>query len=227
MAVAHYLEALDWQREFIKIHAILGGKNPHPQTFLVGGMAMPVDPDCQAVAQHRHDRAAQASSSRKAQRLRRPGLHPGPAGGRLVLQGLGGRSAAASATTSSTASTRRPTAASRRCSAVAASSCGQEPRRKVDPVDPTEDHRVRRRTPGTSTAAETQRAAPLRRRDRRPTTPAPSRRTSSLDTDREVLAGSRRRATTAQPMEVGPLARMLVPYASGHKRGARRWSTAC
>ena len=48
MAVAHYLEALDWQREFIKIHAILGGKNPHLQSFLVGGMATPVDPDSQA-----------------------------------------------------------------------------------------------------------------------------------------------------------------------------------
>ena len=45
MAVAHYLEALDWQREFIRIHAILGGKNPHLQSFLVGGMATPVDPD--------------------------------------------------------------------------------------------------------------------------------------------------------------------------------------
>jgi [NiFe] hydrogenase large subunit/hydrogenase large subunit len=48
MAVAHYLEALDWQREVIKIHAVLGGKNPHPQSFLVGGMAVPVDPDEQA-----------------------------------------------------------------------------------------------------------------------------------------------------------------------------------
>src|SRR5579885_2672058 len=48
MAVAHYLEALDWQREFIKIHAVLGGKNPHLQSFLVGGMATPVDPDQQA-----------------------------------------------------------------------------------------------------------------------------------------------------------------------------------
>jgi hydrogenase large subunit len=48
MAVAHYLEALDWQREFIKIHAILGGKNPHLQSFLVGGMATPVDPNSQA-----------------------------------------------------------------------------------------------------------------------------------------------------------------------------------
>ena len=44
LAVAHYLEALDWQREIIKMHAILGGKNPHPQTYLVGGMALPVDP---------------------------------------------------------------------------------------------------------------------------------------------------------------------------------------
>jgi hydrogenase large subunit len=48
MAVAHYLEALDWQREVIKIHAVLGGKNPHLQSFLVGGMATPVDPDKQA-----------------------------------------------------------------------------------------------------------------------------------------------------------------------------------
>ena len=48
MAVAHYLEALDWQREFIKLHAVLGGKNPHLQSFLVGGMATPIDPDKQA-----------------------------------------------------------------------------------------------------------------------------------------------------------------------------------
>lgn len=48
MAVAHYLEALDWQREFIRIHAVLGGKNPHLQGFLVGGMATPVDLDSQA-----------------------------------------------------------------------------------------------------------------------------------------------------------------------------------
>lgn len=48
MALAHYLEALDWQRRFVKIHAILGGKNPHLQSFLVGGMATPVDPDAQA-----------------------------------------------------------------------------------------------------------------------------------------------------------------------------------
>jgi Ni,Fe-hydrogenase I large subunit len=48
MAVSHYLEALDWQREFARIHAVLGGKNPHLQSFLVGGMATPLDLDSQA-----------------------------------------------------------------------------------------------------------------------------------------------------------------------------------
>jgi [NiFe] hydrogenase large subunit/hydrogenase large subunit len=47
MATAHYLEALEWQKDIIRIHAILGSKNPHPQTFLVGGMAIPIDPDSQ------------------------------------------------------------------------------------------------------------------------------------------------------------------------------------
>lgn len=36
IGVAHYLEALEWQKEIIKIHTILGGKNPHPN-YLVGG----------------------------------------------------------------------------------------------------------------------------------------------------------------------------------------------
>jgi hydrogenase large subunit len=36
MAVAHYLEALAWQRDVVKLHTIFGGKNPHPN-FLVGG----------------------------------------------------------------------------------------------------------------------------------------------------------------------------------------------
>ena len=45
VAVAHYLDALEWQRDVIRIHAVLGGKNPHPQTFVVGGMATPLDPN--------------------------------------------------------------------------------------------------------------------------------------------------------------------------------------
>ena len=42
MAVAHYLEALSWQRDVAKLHAIFGGKNPHPN-FVVGGVACPID----------------------------------------------------------------------------------------------------------------------------------------------------------------------------------------
>ena len=45
LAVAHYIEALEFQREFIRIHAVLGGKNPHLQTYLVGGMACAMDPN--------------------------------------------------------------------------------------------------------------------------------------------------------------------------------------
>jgi hydrogenase large subunit len=42
MAVAHYLDALAWQREVAKLHAIFGGRNPHPN-FLVGGVPCPID----------------------------------------------------------------------------------------------------------------------------------------------------------------------------------------
>jgi hydrogenase large subunit len=44
MAVAHYLEALDLQKDWVKIHTIIGGKNPHPN-FLVGGMPCAINID--------------------------------------------------------------------------------------------------------------------------------------------------------------------------------------
>ncbi len=37
MAIAHYLEMLDTQRELVIPHVVFGGKNPHPH-YLVGGM---------------------------------------------------------------------------------------------------------------------------------------------------------------------------------------------
>ena len=37
LGLAHYLDALDWQKEVVKVHTIFGGKNPHPN-YLVGGM---------------------------------------------------------------------------------------------------------------------------------------------------------------------------------------------
>ncbi|MDR3522270.1 MAG: nickel-dependent hydrogenase large subunit [Acidocella sp.] len=49
MAVAHYLEALDFQREIVKIHTVFGGKNPHPN-WLVGGMACAINLDAPMAA---------------------------------------------------------------------------------------------------------------------------------------------------------------------------------
>lgn len=44
IGVAHYLEALEWQKEIVKIHTIFGGKNPHPN-YLVGGVPCAINID--------------------------------------------------------------------------------------------------------------------------------------------------------------------------------------
>lgn len=44
IGVAHYLEALEWQKEVVKVHTIFGGKNPHPN-YLVGGMPCSINLD--------------------------------------------------------------------------------------------------------------------------------------------------------------------------------------
>ncbi|USZ48445.1 nickel-dependent hydrogenase large subunit [Halomonas sp. DN3] len=51
MATAHYLEALDMQKEIVKIHTVFGGKNPHPN-YMVGGVpcAINIDGDLAAGA---------------------------------------------------------------------------------------------------------------------------------------------------------------------------------
>ena len=153
MAVAHYLEALEWQKEIIKIHAILGSKNPHPADLprrRHGDPRRSRQPEC---PQRRHDRPHAASSSNRRARLCRAGLHPRPPGRRLLLQGLGGPSAAASATTSPTATspmttTGAPAASTSRAGIILARDLA-----KLLPVDREEDQRVCRPTPGTTTPA--------------------------------------------------------------------------
>lgn len=44
IGVAHYLEALEWQKEMVKVHTIFGGKNPHPN-YLVGGVPCSINID--------------------------------------------------------------------------------------------------------------------------------------------------------------------------------------
>jgi hydrogenase large subunit len=40
MLAAHMLDALDWQRKFLRIEALFGGKDPHAQSYLVGGLTL-------------------------------------------------------------------------------------------------------------------------------------------------------------------------------------------
>lgn len=46
MLFAHWLEALEWQREVLRAHAVFGGRNPHPN-FAIGGVptAIHMKPD--------------------------------------------------------------------------------------------------------------------------------------------------------------------------------------
>ncbi len=48
LAAAHYLQALEYQREANKIVSILGSKSPHIQNLAVGGVANPINPDSQS-----------------------------------------------------------------------------------------------------------------------------------------------------------------------------------
>ena len=48
MAVSHYLEALEYQYKVNQVVALFGGKSPHIQTFVVGGVALAINPENEA-----------------------------------------------------------------------------------------------------------------------------------------------------------------------------------
>ena len=64
MAVSHYLEALAWQRDVVQIHTIFGGKNPHPN-FVVGGApcAISVHPEHQGQGKGPHYRGGSGATA--------------------------------------------------------------------------------------------------------------------------------------------------------------------
>ena len=109
LAVAHYLEALDWQRDVIRLHTVFGGKNPHPN-FLVGGMACAINldehRDHQRGAADRHPRHDHRAPSSSWSRSTGPTCSPSPASTRS-----GRRLAAGSGTTWPWASSPTPTSA--------------------------------------------------------------------------------------------------------------------
>lgn len=65
IATIHYLEALEWQKEIVKVHAVFGGKNPHPN-FLVGGMPVQHRPERGERHQCRTSRTGETEVARKA-----------------------------------------------------------------------------------------------------------------------------------------------------------------
>ena len=90
MAVAHYLEALDFQKEIVKIHTIFGGKNPHPN-WLVGGVPCAINVDgtgaVGAINMERLNLMSLASSISSIEFIEKVYM-PDLAGHRLLLQGL-------------------------------------------------------------------------------------------------------------------------------------------
>ncbi|MBZ0104111.1 MAG: nickel-dependent hydrogenase large subunit [Sulfuricella denitrificans] len=64
MAVAHYFEALLWQRDVAQLHTIFGGKNPHPN-FVVGGVpcAISVHPGHQGRGKGPHYRGGAGATA--------------------------------------------------------------------------------------------------------------------------------------------------------------------
>jgi len=70
MAVAHYLDALVWQRDVAQLHTIFGGKNPHPN-FVVGGVpcAISVHPEHQGHGKGPHYRGGGNGSGATAVNL--------------------------------------------------------------------------------------------------------------------------------------------------------------
>ena len=63
MATTHYLEALDFQKEIVKIKTIFGGKNPHPN-WLVGGVPCSLNVDERRRGRrHQHGRSSTWSAT--------------------------------------------------------------------------------------------------------------------------------------------------------------------
>jgi hydrogenase large subunit len=52
LLLSHYLESLAWAREVVKLHAVFGGKDPHP-SVVVGGMPCSVSTNTGAVSESR------------------------------------------------------------------------------------------------------------------------------------------------------------------------------
>ena len=222
MAVAHYLEALDFQKEIVKIQTVFGGKNPHPN-WLVGGV--PCSINMERHRRHQHGAAEHGvEDHRRHHQLHRQRLHPGPAGHRLVLQGLG-RHRRRHLQPEPDVLRRVPRHRQRRQQQEPADAARRHRQRQADrdpaggPEGPGADPGVRAPTAGTST--------PTRPRACTPSTASPKpnfvlgKGIKGTPTAIDQLDESAKYSWVKSPrwrghaMEVGPLARYVIGYAMG------------
>ncbi len=234
MAVAHYLEALEWQRDVIRVHAVLGGKNPHPQTYLVGGMAAAVDPNSPNVINPERIAFMQERITTMREFVEQvyvpdvkavASLLPRVVGARRRAQELPGLRRASS---SGNRDRRRQASGSTAGSSSAATSPRSS---RVDQAKITEAiahsyYDVRRRRPG--------RAPPVRRRDASPKYTGPHaavRRCLDVGADKYSWLKSPR--YDGMPMEVGPAGadarrlRRRQPAGPGARQRRARPSSSC
>ena len=225
MAVAHYLEALDFQKEIVKIHTVFGGKNPHPN-WLVGGVPCAINSDDVGavgainierlnLVQRDYRRQPTTSSSRSTS----PTCSPSP---RSTRTGRIGGGLSAILLSYGDLPDSRPTTTPPSSLLMPRGAILNGNLNEVHAVD-LDRSRSRSRssspTPGTATRREqgglhpwdgvTEPNFDLGR------TPRARRPISSPSTRAPSTPGSRRRAGGATPMEVGPLARYIIGYASG------------
>jgi [NiFe] hydrogenase large subunit/hydrogenase large subunit len=194
------------------MHAILGGKNPHLQSFLVGGMATPIDPDQQASI-NVGTIAAMRSLVAKAQGLRQPRLPPRHPRRRALLQGLGGPGAGVG---NYMVYGEYPENDSGKPPLYIPSGVIFGRKLQVYPLD-TQKITEQVTHSWYDYAGGDGKALHPSQGETRPNYTGPKPPYERLDTSAKYswLKSPR---YDGKPMEVGPLARMLVAYLSGHER---------
>ncbi|MGA7228997.1 MAG: nickel-dependent hydrogenase large subunit [Acidimicrobiia bacterium] len=217
MAVSHYLDALDFQRDYIRIHSILGGKNPHLQTYLVGGMAVPIDPSSQ--------NAINATTLLQLRKLLESGLNfvsqayipdllavaPFYVEWAGIGSGLGNYMSFGDFPTGNQNPSRDPESLFLPQGLILGKDLSS-----VIPLDPTKITEYVAHSWFSYEGGDGEALAPFEG-ETTPNYTGPNPPYDFLDTDSKYswLKSPRYDDT---PVEVGPLARMLVAYASGHAR---------
>ena len=223
MAVAHYLEALDFQKEIVKIHTIFGGKNPHPN-WLVGGVPCPINIDgTGARRRHQHGAAEpgfrRSSTSRSTSSIRSTSRTCSPSPASTRTGSIGGGLSSTSLMSYGDIPEHANDYSDKSLQLAARRHPQRQPGR--GPRSRPDRRRCRCRnsspTPGTNT--------PTSPRACIPGTALPSRTTCSAPTPRaprpaiEALDEGAKYSWIKSPrwkgnaMEVGPLARYVIGYA--------------